>query len=110
MNAAERVLKNNGGATDKGGDEVDMKDLEGYFDNLAAATTNNKSVLEQQVANNAKLAVTNEELVTIVKKLSNKNKDLQQETYHLKKKVGSRATQGNRYPTLCPHCKKEGYH
>ena len=77
MNAAERVLKNNGGATDKGGDEVDMKALEGYFDNLAAATTNDKSVLEQLVSNNANLAVTNEELVAIVKTNSNKNKDIQ---------------------------------
>ena len=77
VNAAERVLKNNGGATDKGGDEVDMKALEGYFDNLAAATTNDKSVLKQLVANNAKLAVTNKELVAIVKTNSNKNKDIQ---------------------------------
>ena len=44
-----------------------MKALEGYFDNLAAAAVNNKSVLEQLVANNAKLAATNKELVTIVK-------------------------------------------
>ena len=41
-----------------------MKDVEGYFDNISTAATNEKSVLEQQVANNAKLAVTNEELVT----------------------------------------------
>ena len=54
-----------------------MKALEVYFDNLAAATTNDKSVLDQLVANNAKLAVTNEELVAIVKTNSNKNKDIQ---------------------------------
>ena len=44
-----------------------MKALEGYFDNLVAAAVNKKSVLEQLVANNNKLAATNEELVAIVK-------------------------------------------
>ena len=42
-----------------------MESLEGYFDNIPAATVNNKSVLDQLVANNAKLAATNEELVAI---------------------------------------------
>ena len=32
-----------------------MKDIERYFDNLAAAAINEKSVLEQLVANNAKI-------------------------------------------------------
>ena len=45
-----------------------MKDLEGYFDNLTAAATNKKLVLDQLVANNAKLAATNKYLVAIVKK------------------------------------------
>ena len=62
------------------------------------------------MANNAKLAATNEELVAIVKKMSNKNKDFQQETYPLKKTGGRGATKGKRDPTLCSHCKKEGYH
>ena len=44
-----------------------MKDIEGYFDNLVADAINEKSVLEQLVANNAKLAATNEELVAIGK-------------------------------------------
>ena len=63
--------------TNNGVDEVGMKDLEGYFDNLAAAAVNNKSVLELLVANNAKLAATNNELFAIVKKLSNKIKILE---------------------------------
>ena len=50
-----------------GGDEVGMKSLEGYFDNLAAAAINKKSVLEQLVANNSKLDVNNEDLVAMVK-------------------------------------------
>ena len=109
-NAAERILKNIKVATDKDGNRVGIKSLEGYFDNLAAATTNNKLVLEQLVANKAKLAATNEDLVTIIIKLSNENKDIQRETYRLKKTGCSGATQGKRYPTLCPNCKKEGYH
>ena len=36
-----------------------MKALEGYFDNLAAAAVNEKSVLEQLVVNNTKLVAKN---------------------------------------------------
>ena len=48
-----------------------MKALEGYYINLAAAAINKISVLDQLVTNNAKLAATNEDLVAMVKKLSN---------------------------------------
>ena len=109
-NADEWVIKKIEVTTDNSGDKVGMKALEGYFDNLATAATNNKAVLEQLVAKNAKLAVTNEELVAIVKKMFNKIKDIQQETYPLKKTGGSGATQGKRDPTLFPHSKKEVYH
>ena len=51
--------------TNNGVNEGGTKALEGYFDNIATATVNNKSVLDQLVANNAKLASTNEELVAI---------------------------------------------
>ena len=44
-----------------------MKALEGYFDNLAAAAVNEKSVLEQLVANNTKLAANNKSLVVVSK-------------------------------------------
>ena len=62
------------------------------------------------MANNAKLATSNEELVAVVKKLSNENKDLQRETLRLKKKGGGWETQEKSYPTLCSNCEKEGYH
>ena len=42
-------------ATDNGVNEVGMKALEGYLENLAAAATNAKSVLDQLVTNNTKL-------------------------------------------------------
>ena len=47
-----------------------MKSLEGYFDNLAIAAVNEKSILKQLVANNTKLAVNNKSLVAMVKKLT----------------------------------------
>ena len=83
-----------------GGDKVGMKAPEGYFDNLAAAEINNKSVLEQLVDNNSKLAATNEDLVAMVKKLSNEINNLERETSHLKKTGCSRASQVKRDPTL----------
>ena len=92
--------------TKQGVNEWGMKYLEGYFNNLAAAAVNKKLVLEQLVANNAKLAATNENLVLIAKKTTNKIKNIERETSHLKKT----GRQGKQDPTLFPHFKKEGYH
>ena len=50
-------------------DDGKMKALEGYFDNLAAASVNEKLVLEQLVANNTNLAANNKRLIAMVKKL-----------------------------------------
>ena len=83
-----------------------MKSPEGYFDNLAAAAVNEKSVLEKLVANNTNLAATKKDLVAILKKLTNNINDLERGTSRLNKTGG----QGNRDPTLCPHCKKNEYH
>ena len=54
-----------------------MKAFEGYLDKLAVTATNKKLVLDQLLANNAKLAASNKDLVVIVKTLFNENKDLQ---------------------------------
>ena len=54
-----------------------LKSLGGYFCNLDAAETNKKKILEKLVASNAKLAATNEELVSVMKKLTNDNADIQ---------------------------------
>ena len=89
----------------QGVDEEGTESLEGCFDNLAAAAVNKKSVLEQLVANNTKLAATNKNLVAVVKKLTNDIKYLERVTSRLKKGL-----QGKWDHTLCPHCKKEGYH
>ena len=47
-------------------DDSGMKALEGYFDNLSTAAVNEKSVLQQLVLNNTKLATSNEILVALV--------------------------------------------
>ena len=60
MNAAKWVLKNSEWAMDTNGYEVVMKVIKVYFQNLTVAATNRKSVLEQLVAKNSKLAATNE--------------------------------------------------
>ena len=53
--------------TNQGVDKGSMKAIEGYFDNLAAAAVNKKSVLKKLVTNNTKLAATNKNLVALVK-------------------------------------------
>ena len=53
-------------------------EIEGFFDNLAAAATNDKAVLAQLANNNTKLVNTNEELAASVKRLTNETKQLQQ--------------------------------
>ena len=53
---------------DDGGYKVVLNSLEGYFENLATAINNDKTVLNQLDASNANLAATNEELVAVVKK------------------------------------------
>ena len=99
-NTTKKVETNH--SVDKGG----IKSLEGYFDNLAVAAVDKKMVLEQLVENNTKLAATNKDLVTIAKTFTNKIKKIERKTSCLKKTSG----QGRWDPTLCPHCKKEGYH
>ena len=96
--------------TDDGSNAVGLNALEGYFDNLSAAATKDKTVIEKLVTSNAKLATTNEELVDVVKTLTKENKYIQREINLLNQWDGSKATQGKRDPTMCPHCKKEGYH
>ena len=51
-------------------EDVGIKSLEGYFDNLAATVVNEKSVLQQLVLNNTTLTTSNESLVALVKKLT----------------------------------------
>ena len=60
-NAAEKFLKTSEVEMNNGGNEVGMKAIEGYFDNLASSEINKKSVLKKLVDNNSKLAATNED-------------------------------------------------
>ena len=55
------------------------KDLAGYFDNLAAAATNEKAVLDQLVANNATLTTTNVKMTDAITSLQANVQMLRQE-------------------------------
>ena len=89
------------------GDSSDIKTLEGYFNNLAAAATNEKDVLKQLVLNNTTLATSNESLVALVKNQQNEIKNLERELSR-NKKPGQASARNP--PTLCANCKKEWYH
>ena len=87
-------------------EDFGIKALEGYFDNLAAAAVNEKSVLQKLVLNNTTLTTSNESLVTLFKKITGNVKNIEQENSRLKK--GGQVS--NRSTTLCNNCKKEGFH
>ena len=80
--------------------------LEDYFDNLAAAATNDKSVLEALTKSNAALTATNAELAHNIK-------EIQKTLAALSKKVGARPpadTSSRKQPKLCPNCNKVVWH
>ena len=87
-------------------EDGDIKDLEGYFDNLSAAAINEIPVLQQLVLNNTTLVTSNDNLVALDKKLTRDIKTPNRDNSRLKKgeQVSGRST------TLCHHCKKDGYH
>ena len=85
VNSATRQETTQGVKRNQGVYKGGMKSLEGSFDNLASVGVDEKSVLEQMVANNTKLAATNMNLVTIVKKLTDGIKYLERENSRLKK-------------------------
>ena len=98
-NSAARVENKHEVETNQGVEKWGMESIDGYFDNLSTTTVNKKSVLEQLVTNNTKIASTNEDLVGIFKKWTNGIKNLERETSRLKRKCGK----VKRDPTLCHH-------
>ena len=87
--------------------------MEYYFDNLAAAATSNKTVLETLVSSNAKLTNTNAELAHKIMGLTSKNEEFQRTMNSLNKNLGKPSTPSGgppRVPKLCPNCKKAVYH
>ena len=86
-------------------DSKDLKTLEGYFYNLAAAVVNGKGVLQKMVLNNTTITTSDKSLVALVKKLSNDIKNLEREVSRMKK--GGQVSASN--TTLCANCKKEGF-
>ena len=93
--------------------------MEGFFDNLAAAATNDKAVIAQLTDNSTKLVNTNEELAASVKNISNENIQLQQEINTLRQQVGGNTggggntknnARGSGSSRHCPNCKRQVYH
>ena len=87
-------------------EDVGIKSLEGYFDNLAVAVVKEKGVLQQLVLNNTTLTTSTKILVALIKKLNGDIKNLERENSRLNK--GGQASSRN--TTLCTNCKKEVFH
>ena len=82
-------------------DSGDLKTIERYFDNLAAAAVTKQGVLNKLVLNSSTLATSNESLVELLKNQSNDIKNLEREISRMKKEGQSSA----RNTTLCYNCK-----
>ena len=91
-------------------DIVNKDDIKYYFDNLDAAATNEKVVLEQITSAIVTLTTNNEALVATNAKLAEEVTTL---TRNLGRNMGgdtSRTAAGKRRARKCPHCKKESPH
>ena len=87
---------------------LDREAMDGYMDNIAAAATNQKELLEQLVENNTKLAASNEELVATNKKLTNECRQLREENNSLRRggQAGARTARPSGPMKMCPNCKR----
>ena len=110
-NAAHGALRQTvapqGTAIDDLANKYDLKD---YFNNLAAAATTEKFVLEQIPAAIAALTINNEALVATKSKLAAEVTNLTRRLGQNTDSATSATTAENRSPKTCPHCKKEGFH
>ena len=91
-------------------DLVNKDNLEDYSNNLAAAKTTEKVLLEQLTAAFAALTTNNEALVTTNSKLATEVTNL---TRRLGRNSGSETSgtmEDKQSPSTCPNCKKEGFH
>ena len=105
-----------GGDTEGNNQPMGLAALDGYFENLTAASTNEKAVLEELVTNINTLTTSNTEMGATIKKLTGENIQLQQKLNSLKKLVqeerstGRRQSAVGRKPAICPNCKQEVWH
>ena len=76
-----------------------IKALEGYFNNLAAAAINKKSVLQQLALNNTTLVTSNESLVALVKMLVGTSKT-SKETTRASRRAGKSAARAQPSATI----------
>ena len=90
---------------------VNKDDLEDCFDNIAAAATNEKSVLAQLTVAIAAMTINNEALVATNSKLVAEVTTLTIRMVRNSNGAASKNTPTDkRSPKTCPHCKKEGFH
>ena len=87
---------------------MSLEALSGYFDNLAAAATNEKLVLEDLVANLTTLATSNAEMEDMIKKLTGENWQLQQQLNILQKKLPDNDSHGAAQFQLAARREKKG--
>lgn len=97
-----------------------MQMVETYFNNLAAAASSDKAVMEELVKTNATLmganamlTGSNSKLATTVKCLTLQHEELQRTVNSLSKKLGLKAGDGNqpsRVPKKFLNCKKKVLH
>ena len=94
---------------------MEMTDvMKSYFDNLAAAATNDNTVLETLVSSDTELTTTNAELTHTIMGLTSKNEELQRSVNVLNNRVGEKSSAHSgetpSVPKMCPNCKKVVYH
>ena len=81
-----------------------------YFDNLAAAATTDKFVLDQLTSAIAMLTTINEALIATDAKLTAEVKILTKKLGRNTRSKTISTASDKRIPRTCPHCKKEGFH
>ena len=73
---------------------MSLASLNGYFKKLAAATTNEKAVLEELVTNITTLTNRNAEMDDTIKKLAGEKRQLQQHLNSFQKKLSQEGSSG----------------
>ena len=91
-------------------DLVNKYDLKYYFNNLSAAVTTEKVVLEQLTSGIMALTINNEALVTTNSKLAADVKKLKRRLGRNTNSATSGTTEDTQIPKTCTHCKKEVFH
>ena len=90
--------------------------LNGYFNNIAAAATNEKAILEELATNLTTLTTSNAEMAATINKIRVENRKLQQKLNRSKTLPQDKYRPGRRQSAVgnklatCPNCKQEVWH